>query len=91
MHNLTRERKERMGDFLSTPNKEKMSETGEGGNVRYVACGMQGWRRSMEDAHIAHINIDSIGSSIFGVFDGHGGQEVALFVAKHFKDELVKL
>ena len=75
-----------MGDFLSTPNREKHSESGQGGNVRYVATGMQGWRRSMEDAHIAHVNIDNTGVSIFGVFDGHGGQEVALFVKNHFKE-----
>jgi serine/threonine protein phosphatase PrpC len=31
------------------------------------------------------------GNNLFGVFDGHGGQEVALFVKKHFAKELVKL
>ena len=80
-----------MGDFLSTPNKTKETEVGEGSNVRFVASGMQGWRRSMEDAHIAHVNIDNTGVSLFGVFDGHGGMEVAHFVKAHFKDELVKL
>ena len=80
-----------MGEYLSSPNRDKMTETGEGGNVRYVACGMQGWRRQMEDAHIAHININNSGVSLFGVFDGHGGKEVAIFVAQHFKDELTKL
>ena len=80
-----------MGEYLSVPNKEKKTETGEGGNVRFVACGMQGWRRTMEDSHIAYCNIDNSGISIFGVFDGHGGQEVSLFVKNHFKDELVKL
>jgi serine/threonine protein phosphatase PrpC len=33
---------------------------------------MQGWRKSMEDTHIASIDIE--GLSIFGVFDGHGGK-----------------
>ena len=45
----------------------------------------------MEDAHIAHVNFDNTGMSLFGVFDGHGGQEVALFVKDNFKKELVKL
>ena len=45
----------------------------------------------MEDAHIAHVNIDNTGVSLFGVFDGHGGQEVALFVKHHFKEQIVKL
>lgn len=44
----------------------------------------------MEDSHIAHIDIPG-GNSLFGVYDGHGGQEVALFVKKHFKNELIKL
>lgn len=80
-----------MGQFLSEPNRDKLTESGEGGNVRFVACGMQGWRRAMEDAHIAHVNINGSGVSLFGVFDGHGGIEVAKFVAKHFKAELIKL
>ena len=80
-----------MGDYLSSPNRDKVTETGEGANVRYVASGMQGWRRSMEDAHIAHVNMDGTGLSLFGVFDGHGGQEVALYVKNNFKKQLVKL
>ena len=50
---------------------------------------MQGWRRSMEDSHIANVSLPN-GCSLFGVFDGHGGkliflnlgigQEVALYV-----------
>jgi len=63
---------------------------------------MQGWRRSMEDSHIANLDIGD-GVSIFGVFDGHGGMkffirlnsylggEVALFVKNHFIKELKKL
>jgi len=45
----------------------------------------------MEDAHIAHVNMNGSGISLFGVFDGHGGIEVAIFVKNHFKEELVKL
>lgn len=42
----------------------------------------------MEDAHIVATNIDGTGVSIFGVFDGHGGKEVAQFVEKHFVEEI---
>jgi len=62
----------RMGEYLSTPNRNKEVETGEANNVRYCAMGMQGWRRTMEDSHIAHTDLDN-GVSLFGVFDGHGG------------------
>jgi len=37
----------------------------------------------MEDSHIAVTNLSN-GVSVFGVFDGHGGQEVALYVKKHY-------
>lgn len=50
---------------------------------------MQGWRTNMEDSHILDHNVnDKI--QIFGVFDGHGGKEVAKFVEKHFVEELKK-
>ena len=39
----------------------------------------------MEDSHIIDIN-DS--SGLFGVFDGHGGKEVALYVERHFAKSL---
>lgn len=48
---------------------------------------MQGWRKRMEDSHICSLNI-SKNTHLFGVFDGHGGKEVAQFVQKHFTDEL---
>lgn len=49
---------------------------------------MQGWRISMEDAKLANINFDT-SSALFGVFDGHGGKEVAIFVERHFCHELL--
>ena len=50
---------------------------------------MQGWRNNQEDAHIADLKLPN-GEAVFGVFDGHGGKEVALFVAKHFVNVLKK-
>jgi len=51
---------------------------------------MQGWRTNMEDAHIAisDLGAEHGGLSLFGVFDGHGGREVALFCQKRFPDEI---
>ena len=42
----------------------------------------------MEDSHIAQLDLPA-GNHIFGVFDGHGGPEVALFVKNHFVEQLV--
>ena len=51
---------------------------------------MQGWRKRMEDAHISDIAMGLSGQThLFGVFDGHGGQEVSLYVKKHFTQEFL--
>lgn len=53
---------------------------------------MQGWRRTMEDAHLAVVGLaDDPSNAIFGVFDGHGGAEVAKFCQKYMAQEIQKL
>jgi protein phosphatase 2C family protein 2/3 len=58
---------------------------------------MQGWRISMEDAHTAVL--DLIGKdanagadrlAFFGVFDGHGGDKVALFAGENIHKIIAK-
>jgi serine/threonine protein phosphatase PrpC len=44
----------------------------------------------MEDSHITALDVIDGELSIFGVFDGHGGCEVAHFTANHIIDELKK-
>ncbi|CAE7232501.1 unnamed protein product [Symbiodinium natans] len=46
---------------------------------------MNGWRPTMEDAHVSVMQ-DTWG--FFGVFDGHGGQQCSSFVAKRLTEEL---
>uniref|UniRef100_A0A7S3A1V2 PPM-type phosphatase domain-containing protein n=1 Tax=Rhodosorus marinus TaxID=101924 RepID=A0A7S3A1V2_9RHOD len=79
-----------MGQYLSTPSTEKHSEDGAGGIMEYGASAMQGWRLSMEDAHISNPSVAD-GRGVFAVFDGHGGAEVALFCEKHLTEELLNL
>lgn len=52
---------------------------------------MQGPRTSMEDAHF-HLKIDTekTQGTLVGVYDGHGGQEVAQFASKEFKKLFLK-
>jgi len=76
-----------MGDFLSSPNKEKDSFDGENNYVRFGSSAMQGWRYRMEDAHLHSLNNSNL--DIFGVFDGHGGKEVSQFVKNHFTQEFM--
>ena len=74
-----------MGAYLTTPITEKHGEEGENEYFEYGVSSMQGWRIDMEDAHLACVDAetgDKI-SGIYGVFDGHGGREVAQFCSRH--------
>ena len=61
---------------------------------------MQGWRISMEDAHTTVLdllasNADAAKNhpqrlSFFGVFDGHGGDKVALFTGENIHNIISK-
>lgn len=42
----------------------------------------------MEDAHVTELELDP-STGCFGVFDGHGGKEVAIYVSRHFTQELL--
>ena len=73
-----------MGVYLSEPKKDKESADGENERLRYGVCGMQGWRKTMEDSHIVDLELAD-GVSFFGVYDGHGGAQVA----EHVRDQLL--
>jgi serine/threonine protein phosphatase PrpC len=67
-----------MGQYRSQPDKTKKTELGESKRLAFVASEMCGWRNYMEDAHISKPTfVQSM--SLFAVFDGHGGGEVAKF------------
>ncbi|KAF4977175.1 hypothetical protein FZEAL_6283 [Fusarium zealandicum] len=71
------------------------SEKGQDERVLYGVSAMQGWRISMEDAHTAVLDLDSAKShsdklSFFGVFDGHGGDKVALFAGQNIHNIIFK-
>jgi serine/threonine protein phosphatase PrpC len=88
-----------MGTYLSTPVVEKSTEEGEDLDcstpVVWGVVDMQGWRKSMEDSHIAQTDIPPPPSALtkadaqlFAVFDGHGGAEVARFCQLYLIDVL---
>lgn len=72
-----------MGPYLAQPNIDVKSDKGESQQtkIRYSRCDMQGWRRNMEDATIAEVDIGN-GNSLFGVFDGHGGTSECMQASK---------
>jgi serine/threonine protein phosphatase PrpC len=64
---------------------------------------MQGWRISMEDAHAAVLDLQAEDAtkefqaappenrlSFFGVYDGHGGDKVALFAGENIHKIIAK-
>ncbi|XP_015670337.1 protein phosphatase 1G [Protobothrops mucrosquamatus] len=80
-----------MGAYLSQPSTAKSSGDGVGIGPRPLHFGysaMQGWRVSMEDAHNCIPDLDSE-TAMFSVYDGHGGEEVALYCAKYLP-EIIK-
>lgn len=72
-----------MGNFLNSPIINKDTEDGVANKMNYGVSSMQGWRASMEDSHTIVKQIPGFeGSSLFAVFDGHGGSLAAEFSSK---------
>jgi protein phosphatase PTC2/3 len=84
-----------MGQTLSEPVVEKISDEGADDCVAYGLSAMQGWRISMEDAHAAVLDLQNEVEgkehqpaspnkrlAFFGVYDGHGGEKVAHFAGE---------
>ncbi|KAM0919226.1 hypothetical protein ACQ4PT_008347 [Festuca glaucescens] len=62
----------------------------ENDRITYATSSMQGLCSYMEDASAAVLDLDLTGStSFFGVYDGHGGANVALYCANRFHTELL--
>lgn len=81
----------RYEDEPDTTKETDRGDINEGGMGSYAFSGMQGWRNSMEDAHLACYSIPvhtqqplSKGHAIFGVMDGHGGAFTSGFAADNF-------
>jgi len=56
------------------------------------AVSLQGYRDNMEDQHLIHFQLKSKPNcSVFGVFDGHGGDLTSKFVRDHLLDLLEEI
>jgi len=81
-----------MGGLLAKPETTKHTEDGSGKRLSFGVSAMQGWRKAMEDAHLALPDFDSDRQlSLFGVFDGHGGSAVAAAAAEKLPEILRSL
>lgn len=93
-----------MGQTLSEPVVEKTSANGGDERLIFGVSSMQGWRISMEDAHAAVLDLQSVAEdgketkpagidtrlSFFGVYDGHGGDKVAQFAGENIHQIIAK-
>ncbi|XP_060847129.1 probable protein phosphatase CG10417 isoform X2 [Rhopalosiphum padi] len=70
-----------MGSYLNKPKTDKESEDVENDQLMCGVSSMQGWREKQEDAHVCLVDFDD-DMSLFGVFDGHGGAEVAQYAVE---------
>ncbi|KAI1721516.1 protein phosphatase 2C domain-containing protein [Ditylenchus destructor] len=78
-----------MGAYLSAPKTEKQHEEGENEWVRFASTSMQGWRAHQEDAHNACLDFSSDPKCcLFGVYDGHGGKDVAIYTSQNLPEFL---
>jgi len=67
-----------MGSMLPKPVESSVIERHVGRGFRVGVAEMNGWRNNMEDSHLIHIENDW---AMYGVFDGHGGDQCSAFVA----------
>ncbi|UJO24318.1 uncharacterized protein CLAFUR5_13618 [Fulvia fulva] len=92
-----------MGQTLSEPVVDKHSDEGQDDRVAFGVSAMQGWRISMEDAHATILDLQPLEGdeelkpaasdvriSFFGVYDGHGGDKVALYTGEHLHKIIAK-
>ncbi|RDL37887.1 putative protein phosphatase 2C [Venustampulla echinocandica] len=91
-----------MGQTLSEPVVDKNSESGGDERLIYGVSSMQGWRISMEDAHATILDLQANTGeaaqptsvddrlSFFGVYDGHGGDRVAVFAGENIHQIIAK-
>ncbi|XP_053625016.1 uncharacterized protein LOC128683413 [Plodia interpunctella] len=71
-----------MGAYLSEPVTEKVSSDESNEKLECGASSMQGWRVNQEDAHNTILDFDEH-TSLFAVYDGHGGAEVATYCSQN--------
>jgi len=89
-----------MGQTLSEPVVDKKSENGDDDRYIFGTSSMQGWRISMEDAHACILDLQATVEgkaseadkrlAFFGVYDGHGGDKVAIYTGEHLHEIVAK-
>ena len=74
-----------MGAGLPKAVCSSVLERHESEDFRVGLAEINGWRDSMEDAHVVHVGN---GEGFFGILDGHGGQMCSAWCAKRLRRKL---
>ncbi|GBL79119.1 putative protein phosphatase CG10417 [Araneus ventricosus] len=74
--------------YLSKPVTDCYFETGADKTYSYTAASMQGWRKYQEDRFVCIPDFYE-DCSFFGVYDGHGGSEIAEFLKQRLHLEIL--
>jgi protein phosphatase PTC2/3 len=93
-------------DAYADPNAKNLQRSDEGQDERvaFGVSSMQGWRISMEDAHACVLDLQpepaegqtrkaaesDVRLSFFGVYDGHGGDKVAIYTGENLHNIVAK-
>jgi protein phosphatase len=77
-----------MGIVLPKPILSKVVERVGSNHVNSAISSINGYRNSMEDAHVMYIGPDRM---VFGVFDGHSNDRCSAFIAHHIAERIQKL
>jgi len=79
---------------LAFPLRSKLFERFGDNNVKVSVCTMQGYRSTMEDAHVVQLSLDNhkhSQTSLYGIFDGHNGPKAAEYISKNIVKALNNL
>jgi len=81
-----------MGGVLSVPIQSKTFQRSGNKTYRCASADMQGYRINMEDEHNICMELDGHPDiALFGVYDGHGGDQASAFIAANLPRILGKL
>jgi protein phosphatase 1G len=75
--------------YLKQCIRKAISEEGKSAKLWFGVSSVQGWKSTQEDAQLALPEFEA-NASLFGVFDGHNGAEVAEFVAQKLPEIILK-
>ena len=79
-----------MGNELDKPIVNKNPFDGRNELFRYGINEIQGWKKTMDIFNIKETNIGPDKNiNIFGLFDGHSGEEISKYLSLHFVNELL--